>query len=214
MKLTVVSLSMVAWAALAGCGDDSASDGGSSEGGSSEGGSAGSSEGGSANNGGSSSDGGSAPSDVPDNAYCSPVSGWDPAWAAFEAEVIELVNAHRAAGADCGAEGSFGPAGPLTADPSLRCAARVHSLDMFTRDYFDHSSPEGEGPDGRIEKAGYDWTTYGENIAGGYPDPASAVAGWMSSDGHCSNIMSPDFVHTGVGYHGGAALWTQVFGAN
>jgi uncharacterized protein YkwD len=30
----------------------------------------------------------------------------------------------------------------------------------------------------------------------------------------CSNTMSPDFVHTGVGYHGGAALWTQVFGAN
>jgi uncharacterized protein YkwD len=36
---------------------------------------------------------------------------------------------------------------------------------------------------------------------------------WMSSDGHCANIMSPKFVHVGIGYHGDSQLWTQVFGA-
>jgi len=39
----------------------------------------------------------------------------------------------------------------------------------------------------------------------------------MASDGHCSNIMSPDFEELGVGYHrktsGLKHYWTQAFGA-
>lgn len=152
--------------------------------------------------------------DVPDIAYCDEVSAWDAGWADFETQVITLVNQERAKGANCGTEGSFAAAGPLTNDARLRCAARKHSLDMHERGYFDHTSPDGELPWDRMTKAGYNWSTAGENIAGGYGTPEAVVAGWMSSDGHCANIMAPGFEHIGVGYHGTGALWTQVFGAD
>lgn len=132
--------------------------------------------------------------------------------AAWEAEVLEIVNQRRSEGANCGAQGSFGPAGPLTSDPNLRCAARMHSRDMEERGFFDHTNPDGEGPGVRVDAAEYIWSTWGENIAYGYPDPEAVMQGWMSSDGHCSNIMNPAFVHLGVGHYG-SNQWTQVFGA-
>jgi uncharacterized protein YkwD len=66
-------------------------------------------------------------------------------------------------------------------------------------------------------------STWGENIAQGYPSPEDVVEGWMDSDGHCSNIMAAAFSLIGVGYYPGEAsgmgfsrdahYWTQNFGA-
>lgn len=151
------------------------------------------------------------PEDVPLNDYCEAVADWDAAWISFELEVLNLVNQHRAAGADCGSAGSFDPAGPLTMNDALRCAARNHSLDMAVRDYFDHYSPEGDGPGVRLDLAGYAGSSWAENIAWGYATPAAVVAGWMNSPGHCANIMRPHLTETGVGYYEGR-LWTQTFG--
>jgi len=143
--------------------------------------------------------------------YCEAVADWNAQWAEFETAVLELVNEHRAAGADCGSGGSFAAAGPLSMNGELRCAARNHSMDMGTRDYFSHSSPEGEGPGERLNHAGYSPSTWGENIAWGYESPEAVVSGWMGSDGHCANIMNANFTQIGVGYFEGS-LWTQAFG--
>ncbi|MDC0717609.1 CAP domain-containing protein [Nannocystis bainbridge] len=156
--------------------------------------------------------------DVPDGVpYCEPAKGWDPAWKQLEEDVLALVNQRRAEGANCGAQGNFGPAGPLSMDPALRCAARMHSKDMSDRDFFDHTNPDGEPPWDRMGKAGYgSYSNAGENIAGGSPDAAGTMDQWMNSDGHCANIMNPAFEHIGVGYYPGGQwghLWTQVFGA-
>lgn len=156
-------------------------------------------------------------SDVPDDvAYCDPVADWDESHIELEEQVLEIVNEHRAAGADCGSEGSFGPTQPLTMNPNLRCAARVHSLDMVENDYFAHNSPDGSSPGERIEAAEYSFSTWGENIAGGSADAAGTMDQWMGSPGHCKNIMSPNFTEIGVGYAPGGQYghtWTQVFGA-
>lgn len=144
-------------------------------------------------------------------AYCEAVADWDAEWTAFENAVLDLVNQQRAAGADCGSGGSFVPANPLTMNPALRCAARNHSLDMAARDYFNHYSPEGEGPGERFNLAEYQGSTWGENIAWGYASPDAVVAGWMSSSGHCANIMNANFTEMGVGYYEGS-IWTQTFG--
>lgn len=144
-------------------------------------------------------------------------AAWPDEWRAYEDEVIELVNARRAEGADCRTEGRFGPAAPLTGDEQLRCAARLHSRDMGERGYFDHLDPEGVDPFVRMQVAEYSGFPGGENIAAGSPTPASVVEGWMNSDGHCANIMRAGFSEIGVGY---AAVpgsdwrvyWTQVFG--
>lgn len=155
--------------------------------------------------------------DVPDSAYCLPVAGVDPAWKQLEEDVLGIVNQVRAMGADCGTKGAFGPTSPLTMDPALRCAARKHSADMDARDFFDHTNPDGQLPWDRMDLAGYgSYSNAGENIAAGSPDAAGTMDQWMGSDGHCANIMSPDFQHIGVGYHPGGQyghLWTQVFGA-
>lgn len=130
--------------------------------------------------------------------------------ASFEEQVLELVNAQRAAGADCGSAGVFDPAGPLTMNADLRCAARTHSQDMADRDYFDHTNPEGESPGDRIDATGYQWRSWGENIAWGQRTPEEVVDAWMNSDGHCSNIMNAGFSEIGVGYAEGN-VWTQKF---
>jgi uncharacterized protein YkwD len=152
---------------------------------------------------------------VPDNAYCMPVSGWDPTWTALEDEILEIVNEVRASGANCGSAGNFGPAGPLTMQPALRCSARVHSKDMNDRSFFDHTNPSGESPWDRMEQAGYNFSNAGENIAGGNSTAAATMQQWMDSDGHCGNIMNPNFTEIGVGYYPGGQwghLWTQNFG--
>ncbi|HYT10159.1 MAG TPA: CAP domain-containing protein, partial [Mycobacteriales bacterium] len=121
--------------------------------------------------------------------------------AAAEAEVTRLTNVERTK-AGCGA---------LRVDPRLTAAAEAHSKDMVDRDYFSHTSPDGEGPGDRAEAAGYPrWS--GENIAAGYPTPEAVVQGWMSSAGHRANILNCESKATGVGYDPRKDMWTQMFG--
>jgi uncharacterized protein YkwD len=122
----------------------------------------------------------------------------------MEKEVTELTNAERAE-AGCG---------PVRPDDRLRDAARGHSEDMAEREYFSHTSPEGETPWDRAAEAGYD-TPSAENIAQGFRDAESVVEAWMNSPGHRANILNCDSKATGVGVEldgSGAPYWTQMFG--
>jgi uncharacterized protein YkwD len=157
--------------------------------------------------------------EVPATSHCAPVADWDPAWSQWEEEVLQLVNEFRATGADCDTEGSFGPTTPLAMEPTLRCSARLHSEDMFVRDYFAHDNPDGLDPFERMEEAGFEGGWLGENIAAGQQTPDEVMQAWIDSDGHCSNIMNPNFTLLGVGYYPGGDnwqegqhFWTQNFG--
>jgi uncharacterized protein YkwD len=156
------------------------------------------------------------PEPLPDNPYCDPVADWSADWIALELEVVDLVNAARAQGGDCRSQGTFAPSGPLTWQPALTCAARVHSKDMADNNYFDHVNQQGNGPDWRLGQAGFSGGSWGENIAAGYPDAAMVVQGWLDSDGHCANMLNPGFTMIGVGYASGVGdythYWTQTFG--
>jgi uncharacterized protein YkwD len=144
--------------------------------------------------------------------YCPSVENWEPAWVALEDEVFDLVNERRSEGGTCAGE-AFAPSAPLAMDSALRCAARNHSRDMALRGYFGHTSPEGEDFASRIERAGFDWTRIGENIATGQETAAEVMADWMSSQGHCENILDPDYDFIGAGFHGAVEpMWTQTFG--
>ncbi len=151
---------------------------------------------------------------VPEVPYCEGTKGWDAEWAQMEQEILDIVNMERSRGANCGGQ-MMPPVGPLTMDPELQCAARMHSLDMAMRGFFSHNSPDGEGPGYRMEQAGYQGQTWGENIAAGSPDAQGTMDQWMNSPGHCTNLMSGSFAHIGVGYSPGGDyghLWTQTFG--
>jgi uncharacterized protein YkwD len=160
------------------------------------------------------------PLDVPGGDYCAAVSEWPAAWLQFEQEVLLLVNERRAQAADCGAKGTFGPTGPLVMEPTLRCSARLQSLDMFERGFFDHTNPDGLDPFQRMSAAGFHGSGAGENIAVGQASPQQVMRSWMDSDDHCANVMRPSYSLLGVGYHPGAGrrglgsnFWTQNFGA-
>jgi uncharacterized protein YkwD len=149
--------------------------------------------------------------DIPSSEYCDPVVEWSVDLSVVEGEIVEIVNERRAQGADCGPEGSFGAADPLAVHGALHCAARVHSLDMLEREFFDHVNPDGETPFDRMARAGYAYTAAAENIAQGQISADEVMSSWMSSPGHCRNIMDPHFTEIGVGVADGAH-WTQTFG--
>lgn len=150
--------------------------------------------------------------------YCRDVESFGADSVAKENEVLRLVNVARASPRSCGTLGDFRAAPPVTYNARLRCSSRVHAKDMATRGYFDHINPEQETPGARMQKGGYMWSTYGENISAGYPTAKDAVDGWLKSDGHCSNIMKVDFKELGVGYYAPTSpsefgtYWVQNFG--
>jgi hypothetical protein len=129
------------------------------------------------------------------------------AYADFESEVIERVNAERAAAG----------INLLGYNAELTAAARLHARDMGEGDYFSHDSLDGTRFFERILAAGYDYAACGENIAAGYASPQEVVEAWMDSDGHRENILDPDFCEIGVGYADVAEstykrYWVQDFG--
>lgn len=130
-------------------------------------------------------------------------------------QVLHLVNLTRTTVQTCG--GVRMPAvRPVRIDARLNRAAEDFARLMATRDFFAHNSPDGSDPGDRIDAAGYDWRTYGENIAAGYTDAASVVRGWIESPGHCKNLMNPSFTHLGLGWAYDAdstygSYWVQDF---
>ncbi|MFE6741813.1 CAP domain-containing protein [Streptomyces tubercidicus] len=118
------------------------------------------------------------------------------------ARVVELVNSERRK-AGCS---------PVTVNAKLTKAAQDHSKDMADHRNMSHTGSDGSAPDARITRAGYSWSSYGENVAYGYSSPESVMKGWMSSPGHKRNILDCSFKEIGVGHAQPGDYWTQDFG--
>lgn len=132
-------------------------------------------------------------------------------------QVLAASNAARAQGQRCG-EQWMAPAPPLSWQAGLAAAALAHSRDMALKGYFSHQGRDGSDAGERALAAGYRWRAIGENIAHGQLSAEEVVAGWLSSPGHCSNLMNPRFSEMGAAYavRSGkrpAAYWTQVLAA-
>ncbi|MCU8592903.1 CAP domain-containing protein, partial [Streptomyces sp. A13(2022)] len=121
-----------------------------------------------------------------------------------EAQVLALVNEERA---DAGCA-------PVTANDRLTRAADDYSDVMASSGVMSHTGPDGSTMASRVEAAGYQWSTLGENIARGQADAASVMNSWMNSEGHRANILNCSFKELGVGVHfgDGGPWWTQDFG--
>ncbi|MGW0584190.1 CAP domain-containing protein, partial [Streptomyces sp. NPDC002920] len=89
------------------------------------------------------------------------------------ARIVQLVNAERS---------KIG-CSPVTLNAVLAKAAQAHSEDMAAHQNMSHTGSDGSSPGDRITRAGYNWSTYGENVAYGYATPEQVMAGWMSSPG-------------------------------
>ncbi|WKD34943.1 CAP domain-containing protein [Streptomyces xanthophaeus] len=118
------------------------------------------------------------------------------------AQVLALVNKERAS-AGCQA---------VSLNAKLTKAAQDHSADMASHSNMSHTGSDGSDPGARITRAGYTWSTYGENVAYGYSTPEKVMEGWMNSQGHRENILNCSFKEIGIGLAQPGYYWTQDFG--
>jgi uncharacterized protein YkwD len=112
--------------------------------------------------------------------------------AGIQAEILQRVNAFRAAGAVCGST-TYAPAAALSWNTKLLQAATGHSNDMATNNYFSHTSLDGRTFTQRILAAGYSYSAAGENIAAGQTSVQDVMTAWINSPGHCQNMMTATF---------------------
>jgi uncharacterized protein YkwD len=131
----------------------------------------------------------------------------DPTLLGLEASLHAAVNAVRTR------EGLV----PLTREPALDAVAREHSVDMATRHYFAHETPEGLTPPDRLARGGIEGITLaGENVGlTSRGDPNREILdGWLASPEHRRNLLMPAFNATGIGIAraaDGTLFYTQVY---
>jgi hypothetical protein len=134
----------------------------------------------------------------------------------LDADTVEthIENGSDAARADAGV-------GTTQHDDSLAAVARAHSRDMRDRGFVNHTNPDGEGPQDRVDAAGLDCRV-GENI---YQTPRGAIAtserafadhvvrSWLDSPGHRRTLLRDRYTRQGVGVAVGddAVYVTQLF---
>lgn len=122
---------------------------------------------------------------------------------AAEAELFRLVNKER----------QERGLGALVWSDQLSEVGRVHSKDMWVRQFFAHVNPDGQDPFDRIDAAGITYVAAGENLALA-PSTPIAHQGLMDSPGHRENILNTSFGTLGIGaVRNGlyGVMYTQVF---
>lgn len=106
---------------------------------------------------------------------------------------------------------------PLTVEPRLTRAARLHAGNMAARRELSHTitGTTTSTLRSRIADVDYSYSSIAENIAYGARSVDEVMGGWMNSAGHRANIMNPEYTETGVGIAraaDGDLYYCQVFG--
>ncbi|MDT5077491.1 MAG: hypothetical protein QOJ80_2128 [Mycobacterium sp.] len=115
--------------------------------------------------------------------------------------LLKLINQQRAqANPRCKA---------LNSNPQLQAAADRHAKDLATNGWRnDHNDSDGTLAEQRIDQAGYDWGSFGENQAQG-TSAQGAVNGWMNSGSHKANML--DCTMTDAGTASSGSVYVAVF---
>lgn len=104
-----------------------------------------------------------------------------------EWEVLKLTNRERMARG----------VAPLAMCEGLQSVTDVRKRELEKK--YSHDRPNGSDCFSVVEEKGLHFGALGENIAAGFSNPESVVAGWMDSPGHRENILNPEFTHMGAG---------------
>jgi hypothetical protein len=86
---------------------------------------------------------------------------------------------------------------PVTVDQKLNQAAYLKAQDMFAKQYWAHTAPDGTEPWRWFADAGYDYSIAGENLAKNFYTVESATDAWMKSPEHRANLLSADYSDVG-----------------
>lgn len=93
--------------------------------------------------------------------------------------------------------------GALQLNTLLSSAAQAKANDMVARNYWSHTTPDGQEPWVFINNAGYQYQKAGENLAYGFLTSSDTVTGWMNSATHRANMLDSDYTDVGFGYANG-----------
>ncbi|MDQ3008731.1 MAG: CAP domain-containing protein [bacterium] len=124
-------------------------------------------------------------------------------------QVLDDINAQRAA------QGLP----QLVSNPQLNQAALAKGQDMFSQQYWSHTSPAGVAPWSFIKNAGYSYKAAGENLARDFQQSSEMVDAWMASPTHKQNILNQQYSETGIAVIDGTlegyetTLVVQMFGS-
>ncbi len=101
---------------------------------------------------------------------------------------------------------------PLQWSEGLAQVGEAYALEMYTRGFFGHDSPETGDVRDRMGSSGIPFVLVGENLALA-PTTETVHEGLMSSEGHRANILGIDFTKVGIGVISGplGLMVVQVF---
>ncbi len=108
---------------------------------------------------------------------------------------------------------------PLKHNSILSESATNKAKDMFTNNYWAHTSPSGTTPWDFFKAVDYQYSVAGENLARDFYDTESLLKGWMDSPTHKANIINSKYQEIGIGVVNGTlggiktTLVVQHFGA-
>ncbi len=108
--------------------------------------------------------------------------------AAEEKKALSLMNADRKANG----------LSELKSNSKLNGVAQTYAQDMINRGFFSHYNPEGKSPFDRMQAAGINYKTAGENLAKN-TDVTAAEKAFMASSGHRANILNNTYTDVGIG---------------
>lgn len=86
---------------------------------------------------------------------------------------------------------------PLRLSKELSLAAQLKIQNMFDEQYWAHTSASGVSPWHWIDKAGYDYSYAGENLAKNFTTAEGAATAWMASPEHRKNMLSDRYEDVG-----------------
>ncbi|MFZ1471147.1 MAG: CAP domain-containing protein [Paracoccaceae bacterium] len=87
----------------------------------------------------------------------------------------------------------------LKLNAALTKAAQKHACDNADRLSISHVSTDGSHLQQRLKRAGYRYSTAGENTGRGFVSGARAVDWWMNSPGHRQNMLRGEIRDIGIG---------------
>ncbi len=108
---------------------------------------------------------------------------------------------------------------PLALDAQLSAAAARKATDMFSKNYWSHTSPAGATPWQFITESGYAYAVAGENLAKNFSDSQGVVEAWMNSTTHRDNLLKSSYRDVGFAVVNGilngeeTTLVVQMFGS-
>lgn len=85
----------------------------------------------------------------------------------------------------------------LKLNEKLNQAAKAKAQDMFNKQYWAHTSPDGVPPWKWLDDAGYNYSQAGENLAKDYASTEAVMTAWMNSTEHKDNILNADYEDVG-----------------